>query len=102
MTSTVGVKVGRPIAGVGGVSYIPEVKLAWGHDWRDDSLSTQAMLFSTPFALATAAPGEDAALVGLTLTALGGETLRAFIGYDADLRRNGQAHQFSLGLRKQM
>jgi subtilase-type serine protease len=82
-----------------GWNFLPELRLAWGHDLRDSTLTTQAALLDTPFTVTNIDPGKDAALVGLQLTAWTRESFRLFTSYNGDYRARARSHQVSLGAR---
>lgn len=74
-------------------------KLAWAHDWRDDSLTMQAALFDQPFQLQAAKPGRDAAIVGLDLIGWQADNLKLFVAYDGEFRGNAMSQGITGGVR---
>ena len=82
-----------------GVTYLPEVRAAWGHDLRDTTLITQAALFDTPFVVNAATPGRDAALIDLSLTAWRTEQFRVFASTSGEFRHNASSWQLAGGFR---
>jgi len=74
-----------------------ELRLAWGHDLRDSTLTTQAALLDIPFTVTNVDPGKDAALIGPQLTAWTRESFRLLTTYNGDFRARGRSHQVSLG-----
>lgn len=84
---------------VDGVSLLPEVRAAWGHDLRDSTLVTHAALLDTPFIVNAAAPGRDVALIDLSLTAWRSSQLRVFASASGEFRRNASNEQIAGGFR---
>lgn len=82
-----------------GVTFMPQVKVAWLHDLRNDALTTQAALLDDPMTIQAADPGRDAALVGLQLAAWRTQNLRVFGSYNGEFRSNARSHQVTGGLR---
>jgi subtilase-type serine protease len=83
----------------GNVTYLPQVRVAWTHDLRNDVLTSQAALLEAPFLIHAADPGRDAAVVSLNLAAWKTDTLRVFAGYSGEFRRNAISQQATGGLR---
>lgn len=84
---------------VGGVTLMPEARIAWTHDLRDDALTTQSSLFDAPFSINAANPGRDAAVIGLKLAGWQAQNLRVFAGYTGEFRNNASSHEVFGGLR---
>jgi autotransporter-associated beta strand protein len=82
-----------------GMTFMPQAKVAWTHDLRDDALVTSAALLEAPFTISAAPPGRDAAVVGLRLAAWERENVRGFVGYSGEFRRNAASHELEAGLR---
>lgn len=99
LATTVGVAASTVYIGGGGIGLQPEVRLGWGHDWRDDALTTQASLLDGSFVVAGADPGRDALVTKFAVTGWRTDNLRVFGAYDGEFRRNATAHQLSGGLR---
>ncbi|MDC7787310.1 outer membrane autotransporter protein [Rhodoplanes tepidamans] len=99
LTSTVGLAASTVLSTPDGVHFRPEVRLGWGHDWRDDALTTQASLLDTPFVVSAADPGRDALVTRLAITGWRSDAVRIYAAYDGELRRNASAHQLTGGLR---
>lgn len=83
----------------GEITYMPQIKGAWLHDLRNNTLTTQAALLDAPFTIEGADPGRDAAALGLQLAAWQTEKLRVFGGYTGEFRRNAHSHQLAGGMR---
>lgn len=83
----------------GSVTFMPQAKVAWMHDLRNDTLTTQAALFDVPFAINGADPGRDAAVLGLQLAAWRTQNLLVFGSYTGEFRSNATTHQLAGGLR---
>jgi uncharacterized protein with beta-barrel porin domain len=83
----------------GGVMFVPQANVAWTHDLRNDTLTTQAALFDAPFVIGGADPGRDAAVIGFQLTAWLTQNLRAFGTYTGEFRNNATSNQVAGGLR---
>ncbi|MFX5937748.1 autotransporter outer membrane beta-barrel domain-containing protein, partial [Acinetobacter baumannii] len=64
-----GVSTGLSIAGTGGLIWRPELRLAWGHDFKDPAVATASAILGQSFAAQDARQGRDAALIGLQLAA---------------------------------
>lgn len=99
LTSTAGVAASTVFTALDGAKFRPEVRLAWGHDWRDDALTTQASLLDSPFVVSAADPGRDALVTRFAVTGWRTEALRIYAAYDGEVRRNASAHQLTGGLR---
>jgi subtilase-type serine protease len=97
LTTAVGTWAGSSFQS-GRFTFIPEARLAWTHDLRDDTLSSQAALFEAPFTINLADPGRDAAVIGVQLAALQSENLRVFASYTGEFRTNATSHQLAGGL----
>jgi uncharacterized protein with beta-barrel porin domain len=82
-----------------GITLEPQAKLAWAHDWHDDSLTMQAALFDAPFQLQAAKPGSDAVLVGLDLAAWRAQNLTVFVSYNGEFRGNAMSQGITGGVR---
>lgn len=83
----------------GSVTFMPQAKVAWMHDLRDDTLTTQTALFDVPFAISAADPGRDAAVIGFQLAAWQTQNLRVFGSYTGEFRSNATSQQVAGGLR---
>ncbi|NVO14085.1 MAG: autotransporter domain-containing protein [Rhodoplanes sp.] len=99
VTSTVGAAATIVFTAPDGAHYRPELRLGWGHDFRDDALTTQAALLDTPFVVSGADPGRDALVTRLAVTGWRSDALRVYAAYDGEFRRNASAHQLTGGLR---
>jgi outer membrane autotransporter protein len=99
ITTTLGVAVSRTFVTDKNVTLLPEFKLGWAHDLRDSSLVSQAALLDQTFASSAAAPGRDAALVGLKLSGWTQSNFRLFTAYNGEFRKNAASHQLSGGAR---
>ena len=97
--TTVGAAVTTQRQFANGFILSPEVKLGYGHDWRDTTLVTEAALLDQPFLIEGAKPGRDAALVGLKLAGWTRDNFRLFVAYNGEFRSNATSHQFSGGAR---
>ena len=98
LTTTVGT-VATTTFQSGSVTFMPQAKVAWMHDLRNDTLTTQAALFDVPFAINGADPGRDAAVLGLQVAAWQTQNLRVFANYTGEFRSNATTHQLAGGLR---
>lgn len=99
LASTLGVALSTTTRLPTGVSLMPELKVGWGHDWRDSTLVSQAALLDNAFTVNSAEPGRDAALVGLKLAGWTRESFRLFAAYNGEFRSNAASHQISGGAR---
>ncbi len=81
------------------ITIMPQVKLSWTRDLRDDTLVTQAALLGEPFAIAAAEPGRDAAVAAVNVAAWQTENLQVFASYTGEFRSNASSHQAGGGLR---
>lgn len=98
LTSAVGATATTTVR-AGEFTIAPMAKLAWLHDLRDDALVTSAALLDVPFQIGAAAPGRDAAVLGLGLSAWRNESLRVFAAYSGEWRTNASSHELTGGLR---
>jgi uncharacterized protein with beta-barrel porin domain len=78
---------------------VPQLKLAWTHDFGNQALVTQAALLNQPFAIVAANPGRDAAVMALSLSAWQTESLCLFANYTGEFRSNAVATQLAGGVR---
>ena len=78
---------------------MPQTKVAWTHDLRDNTMTTQTALFEAPFVISGANPGRDAAVLGVELAAWKTQNLRVFASYTGEFRSNANAQQVAGGLR---
>lgn len=99
--STLGVSASTTIQTANGILFAPEVKLAWAHDLRDDTLTTRAMFGGLPYIINAPPPGPDAAIVSAALTAATSDVQTFTVSYSGDFRANAQTHLVSAGLRRQ-
>ncbi|MDO8876805.1 MAG: autotransporter domain-containing protein [Pseudolabrys sp.] len=99
ITTTLGVAISRTVTVNDTVTVLPEFKLGWGHDLRDTSLVSQAALLDQAFSVSGAAPGRDAALIGLKLSGWTQSNFRLFTAYNGEFRSNATSHQLSGGAR---
>lgn len=86
ITTTLGVAASVQRRLENGITLMPEVKLGWGHDWRDSTLVTQAALLDQPFTVNGARPGRDAALVGMKFVGWAQDNFRLFAAYNGEYR----------------
>jgi uncharacterized protein with beta-barrel porin domain len=82
-----------------GITYMPQARVAWTRDLRDDALTSQAALLDQSFTIDAAAPGRDAALVSANLAAWRTQMLSVYGGYTGEFRVNAVSHQVTAGLR---
>jgi outer membrane autotransporter protein len=82
-----------------GINFMPQAKIAWTRDLRDDALVTAAALLDQPFLINAAPPGRDAAVVEARLAAWQSDNVRLFGGYHGEFRNNATSHQVDGGLR---
>lgn len=99
LTTTFGVALSGQFRSTAGLTFAPELKLGWGHDWRDTTLVSQAALLDSAFTVTAASPGREAALVGVKLAGWQRENLRLFAAYNGEFRSNAVSHQFTGGVR---
>jgi uncharacterized protein with beta-barrel porin domain len=83
----------------GGITFMPQAKLAWTRDVRNDALTSQAALLDQTFTINAADPGRDAALVGVNLAAWRTQKLSVYASYTGEFRQNASSHQVAGGLR---
>ncbi len=83
----------------GGLTFAPQVRVAWEHDLSDDTLTTQAALFGAPFQIEAADPGQDALVVGADLSIWASETLSVFVGYTGEFRNNATSQEIRGGVK---
>lgn len=98
LTTAVGTWITTTVQ-AGEFTLTPAAKLAWAHDLRDTTLTTEAALFDAPFAISMADPGRDAAVVGLKLGASKNQHLGVFASYTGEFRRNANVQQLAGGVR---
>jgi outer membrane autotransporter protein len=98
LTSAVGIAASETFQ-AGAFTFMPVAKVAWTHELRNDTLTTQAALFDAPFTIAAANPGRDAALVGLQLAVWQTENVRVFATYTGQFSRNATSQQVAGGVR---
>ncbi|MBN8941770.1 MAG: autotransporter domain-containing protein [Rhizobiales bacterium] len=94
-----GISTGLSIAGAGGLTWRPELRVAWGHDFKDPSVATSSAILGQSFTAQDARQGRDAALIGLQLAAHRSDWLQIYAGYNGELRDNGTSHQGRIGAR---
>ncbi|MBN9049224.1 MAG: autotransporter domain-containing protein [Rhizobiales bacterium] len=99
ITTTLGIAASTQTRFENGFTLMPEIKLGWGHDWRDSTLVTQAALLDQPFSVNGAQPGRDAALVGVKFAGWMHQNFRLFVAYNGEFRSNAASHQLSGGAR---
>jgi subtilase-type serine protease len=83
---------------VDGFTLMPLGRLAWAHDFLNDTLATQAAFLNTPLTIAAADPGRDAALINATLAGWQTQRLRVFLSYNGEFRSNATSNGVSAGL----
>jgi outer membrane autotransporter protein len=98
LTSAVGMWASTTIQSQG-ITYMPQARVAWTRDLRDDALTSQAALLEETFAINAAEPGRDAALVSVNLAAWRTQMLSVYAGYTGEFRTNAASHQIAGGLR---
>ena len=79
---------------VGQIQVRPEVRVAWEHEYLDDTRPTDARFASgvgSIFRVEGPEHGRDSLLVNGTVTMLTGERASVFVGYDGTLARDGYA-----------
>ncbi|WP_233023459.1 autotransporter domain-containing protein [Rhodopseudomonas boonkerdii] len=99
LTSIAGAALSARLRTTDGTTFIPELKLAWGHDLRDTTLTSQAALLDDAFLVSAAAPGRNAALVSAKVSGWRSESLSVFAAYNGEYRSNATSHQLSAGAR---
>ncbi|WP_398482955.1 S8 family peptidase [Tardiphaga sp.] len=99
LMTTAGAAVSAKLRTTDGTTLVPELKLGWGYDLRDTTLTSQAALLDQSFLVTAAAPGRSAALVGAKLSGWRTETFRLFGAYNGEYRSNATSHQLSAGAR---
>ncbi len=99
LMTTAGAAVSAKLRTTDGTTLVPEVKLGWGYDLRDTTLTSQAALLDESFLVTAASPGRSAALVGAKLSGWRTETFRLFGAYNGEYRSNATSHQLSAGAR---
>jgi subtilase-type serine protease len=99
LTTTLGMSASAQVQTLDGTTLMPEVRLGWGHDWRDTTLVTEAALLDMPFLVEAARPGRDAGLVGVKLSGWRSENIRLYGSYNGEFRSNAVSHQLAAGVR---
>ncbi|WP_246088885.1 S8 family peptidase [Phreatobacter stygius] len=94
-----GLSAGLSVTGAHGVTWRPELRLAWGHDFKDPSAATSATLLGQTFTTKDASLGRDAALVGVQIAASRSDRLQVYAGYNGEFRGDGTSHQGRIGAR---
>ena len=84
---------------IGIATLMPELTLAWAHDLRDTTMTSEAALLDSAFTINGARPSRDAAIVGFKLSGWTQDNFRLFAGYHGELRANATSHQISGGMR---
>ena len=82
-----------------GITFMPQVKVAWTQDLRDEALVTPAALLDQPFLISAAPPGRNATVIEARLAAWQSDNVRVFGGYSGEFRRNATSHQIDGGFR---
>jgi len=99
LMTTAGAALSAKLRTTDGTTLVPEVKLGWGYDLRDATLTSQAALLDESFLVTAASPGRSAALVGAKLSGWRTESFRMFGAYNGEYRSNATSHQLSAGAR---
>jgi uncharacterized protein with beta-barrel porin domain len=86
-------------ARLGSILLVPQLSVAWTHDFGNQALVTQAALLQEPFVITAANPGRDAAVMAFSLSAWQTESLCLFANYTSEFRSNAIATQLAGGLR---
>lgn len=83
------------------VTIVPEASAEWAHEYFSDGsiVSRFGSVDNPVFAVDGVKPDRDSALLGLGLTAYFGKGLSIYGDYNAELRRNYDAHGFTVGVR---
>ena len=82
-----------------GLTFAPQLRLAWEHELSDDTLVTQVALFGAPFRIAAADPGADALAVGADISVWASDNLSAFVGYTGEFRSNATSQEVKGGFK---
>ncbi|WP_044560685.1 autotransporter domain-containing protein, partial [Azospirillum sp. B4] len=91
LTQELGIKVdSRVRTGLG--TLVPEVRVAWTHDYLNGPVATTGVLAGVSFASGTAQVAADGLALGLGATLDQGDGLSLRLEYTGDLRRDYQSH----------
>lgn len=100
--TTVGARLFRHFQS-GTTAWTPEVRAGWQHEWIDDETELSASFtgagVSTPFTVTGVNPEDDAALLGLGLTADFDRQFSLRLDYNTRIASDQTDHQFGLALR---
>lgn len=99
--TALGLRAATAFVTAGGFTLVPEARATWYHDLADEDPSVTANLSAAPgatFTVAGAAPGRDAAVLGLGLAGQS-ERLQLFADYDLDIASRQIGHTVTFGLR---
>jgi uncharacterized protein with beta-barrel porin domain len=98
LSSLAGVDFGVTIPG-SVVSFRPEFRLAYLHDYINPAPLIHATLVGQPFPTKDPEPGRDALIVAAQITAWRVQNVQLFAGYTGEFRSNSEAHQAQAGAR---
>ncbi len=98
VTSALGLRAATQVD-AGGMTFRPELRLAWTHDFDASYLTTDSSLLGGGFRISTADPGRDAAVLGFDLAATLADKFDVFLGYTGEFRRNAASHEAHGGIR---
>ncbi|NOQ42365.1 MAG: autotransporter domain-containing protein, partial [Desulfuromusa sp.] len=100
LVSDLGLRFNRPF-GTNGLVYIPEVSVAWRHNFNiDDRLISAAFEDSPDVSFATKSRDrDDGILIGIGVTLINSSSMSAYLRYDGEKRGDFTAQRISGGLR---
>jgi outer membrane autotransporter protein len=102
LRSELGARVSRIITReTSSLQVVPEVRLAWSHEYLDDDRNLHAGFIGVPatFSIDGDSPARNGLVVGAGLTLMFGEQLSLYAHYNGDIRDDVNDHAGSVGVR---
>jgi outer membrane autotransporter protein len=102
LRSELGARVSRIITSeTSSLQVVPEVRLAWSHEYLDDDRNLHASFTGVPATFSTDgdSPARNGLVVGAGLTLMFGERLSLYAHYNGDIRDDVNDHAGSVGAR---
>ncbi len=98
LRSSLGARVAYTWQAGGGVSFTPELRLLWQHEFLNDARTLNAVLDGGPgFTYLTSSPGRDSAFAGAGVSARFGPRWSGWVYYNADFGRGATSSQMVSG-----
>jgi uncharacterized protein with beta-barrel porin domain len=99
--SFAGADVGATVPGWAGITYSPELRIGWTHDFIDPAPFVFGSYGGLPFGTRDPEPGRDAVAIAFQVTAWQKSNFQVFAGYYGEFRENAVGHQGQVGFRVQ-